>query len=269
MRQTINAGITPAQTIWNMRAALNVATLNCQDPQFANLLPNYSAFLTNFRRPLRTANSAVTREFRDRFGRRSYRGEQDSYMTRVYNFYALPPAQRGFCQAALEVSAASLTVAPADLESFSARSLPRLDAVFEDFFSSYERYQRDLASWNATYGVNAVPGTPVTSVPRTGSLAPTPAEQVLLRETPDGISRQAITEARAANATVEVLPSVDPGESAPSSEAAPAVEAAPVLDTTPAPGFETAPAPQPDSGGIVFSSTPVVQSEPGTDDPDG
>ncbi|MDC0886599.1 hypothetical protein OAS19_02275 [Altererythrobacter sp.] len=277
-RQTINSGITTAQTVWNMRAALNVAALNCQEPQFANLLPNYSAFLTTFRRPLKTANDTTTREFRDRFGAREYRGEQDSYMTRVYNFYALPPAQRAFCQAALEVSAESLLVAPADLESFSARSLPKLNFVFEDFFRSYEQYQRDLANWNAAYGVNAVPGTPVTSVPRTGSLAPTAQEQVLFRETTDGISREAIVESQQGAATVEVLPQVDPGASAPEAGLQGELEPTPTIDGTTVPGFQTAPvpgttatgpvapvqvAPAPDAGGIVFTSDPVVQTEPG------
>lgn len=275
-RQTINSGITPAQTTWNLRAALNVAALNCQDAQYANLLPNYSAFLTNFSRPLKAANDTITREFRDRFGGRSYRAEQDSYMTRVYNFYALPPAQRNFCQAALDVSAESLAVAAADLESFSARSLPKLNFAFEDFFRSYEQYQVDLANWNATYGVDAVPGTPVTSVPRSGSLAPTATEQVLYRETADGISREAIVDAQRGAATVEVLPQVDPGASvidpgAQEGELAPA----PTIDGSTVPGFQTTPtvapaesmqdAPAPAAGGIVFTSEPVVQSGAGPD----
>ncbi|ABC62462.1 hypothetical protein ELI_01850 [Erythrobacter litoralis HTCC2594] len=262
-RQTVNAGLSSAQTTWNVRSALNVAALNCLEPRFSVILPNYVQFLDNFERPLRSANNTVTAEFRDRYGARDFRAEQDTYMTQVYNYFALPPALDNFCAAALEVSNESLAVAPADLDSFSARALPRLEGVFEDFYRSYEQYQADLASWTATYGINAVPGQPVGTFARTGSLAPTPTEQIIYRETPDGVPRNDGLSGTRDSANVTVLPSVDPGASdaaqGPTLQSDPVLVTDPTLQTLPQP--TPTPAPSQDSD-VVFTSEPVVQDDP-------
>lgn len=260
-RLTVNSDLTPAQTTWNLRSALNVAALNCLDPQHAGILENYKTFLTKFERPLRKTSSTILEEFRGRYGRSQGQSQFDGYMTQVYNYFALPPSLDQFCDAAMLVSADSTVVAPADLDSFAARALPQLEVVFQDFFRSYENYERNLASWTATYGADAVPGTPVPPWVRTGSLAPTPAEQVLYRETPAGEAYSPATgtvevlavpvEAEttpvivatvptAGDPAPSVLPEIDPGASG--------VAADPAAQAVPAP-----------TGGIVFTSKPVVQ----------
>ena len=156
VRQTVNAYITPAQTTWNVRSALNVAALNCLADEHAGILPNYKLFLENFDKPLDRANDAVEAEFREKYGdRKTGRAELDSYMTKVYNYFTMPPAKAEFCDAALELSNESTMVAPADLESFSARALARFEGVFEDFFRSFERYRTNLATWDSLYGTPA------------------------------------------------------------------------------------------------------------------
>ncbi|RDS77596.1 hypothetical protein DL238_08245 [Alteriqipengyuania lutimaris] len=156
VRQTVNAYITPAQTTWNVRSALNVAALNCLADEHAGILPNYKLFLENFDKPLDKANDAVEAEFREKYGdRKTGRAELDSYMTKVYNYFTMPPAKAEFCDAALELSNESVMVAPADLESFSARALTRFEGVFEDFFRSFERYRTNLATWDRLYGTPA------------------------------------------------------------------------------------------------------------------
>ena len=258
-RQTINAGLSTAQTTWNVRSALNVAALNCMDARYAAILPNYTTYLQTFARPLRSTNTAVTKEFSDRFGARSFRAEQDSYMTQVYNYFALPPALDRFCTAALDISNESLLVAPADLDSFSARALVRLEAVFEDFYRAYEQYQISLANWNATYGVDAVPGQPVGTFARSGSLAPTSNEQVLFRETPEGVPLNDGLADQRDGASVTVLPSVDPGASevgtAPLIASDPTLQTGPVVRPTPG-------AANTGATGVVFTSDPVVQDDP-------
>ena len=153
VRQTVNAYITPAQTTWNIRSAFNVAALNCMQPRHAAILENYKLFLTNFDKQLDKANDKIEAEFREQYGdRRTGRTELDSYMTKVYNYFTLPPAKEAFCDAALELSNESVAVAPADLDSFSARAMARFEGVFEDFFRSFERYQTNLATWDRLYG---------------------------------------------------------------------------------------------------------------------
>jgi hypothetical protein len=187
-RLTINSGLTTAQTTWNLRSALNVAALNCLEPRHAAILDNYKLFLTKFDGPLRKTSSTILEEFRAKHGRSQGQSQFDGYMTQVYNYFALPPSLNQFCDAALQVSADSTLVVASDLDSFAARALPQLEVVFQDFFRSYENYERNLASWNATYGADAVPGTPVPAGTRVGSLAPTSGEQILFRETPDGLA---------------------------------------------------------------------------------
>ena len=73
-------------------------------------------------------------------------------MTKVYNYFTLPPAKVAFCDAALELSNESVLVAPADLDSFAARALTRFEGVFEDFFRAFERYETNVAAWDRQYG---------------------------------------------------------------------------------------------------------------------
>jgi len=157
-RRTINYGISSAQTVWNMRSALNVAALNCLEPEYQPVLDAYKALLKTDSRELRKTNDALMKEYREKFGR-EYRDHFDTYMTQVYNFYSMPPARKNFCDAALAVSPEAMAVSSADLEAFSLRTLPLLNSVFEDFFRAYEDYRTNLAAWDSEYGVPTATNT--------------------------------------------------------------------------------------------------------------
>jgi hypothetical protein len=149
-RQTINSGITPNQTVWNLRSAYNVAALNCLKPEHADILIGYKAFLKVQKIGLARANAGVNTEFRKRYGAAFVR-PREAYMTKVYNFYAFPPTLNNFCDAALAMARESRTVKPAGLGAFSTRSLAVLDGVFSSFYLSYEQYRADAAAWDARY----------------------------------------------------------------------------------------------------------------------
>tara|TARA_Y100001947_G_scaffold152105_1_gene153234 strand:+ start:41 stop:829 length:789 start_codon:yes stop_codon:yes gene_type:complete len=160
VRQTVNAGLTPAQTTWNLRSALNVAALNCQDPKYIGLVDNYGAFLKRNAKELSATNRALQSEFRQRYGS-TYRDVQDSYMTQVYNYFALPPAQDAFCDVSFAISNEALTVEPSQLDLFASTALSRIENAFEDFFRAYEQYRVDLAAWDSEYGPPAAVTTTV------------------------------------------------------------------------------------------------------------
>jgi len=172
IRQTVNYNISSAQKIWNLRSALNVAALNCRDPEHTAILPAYASLLSRNKRALTAVNKEVTREFKDRYGSQG-QNAQDNYMTQVYNYFALPPAQSQFCNVATRIAGESMQVAPDDLASFAARSLPSLEAVFEDFYRAFEQYRVDVTLWDARYG------TPqeVNPASYTGAAYYTPADQ--------------------------------------------------------------------------------------------
>ncbi len=155
IRHTVNYNLTSAQKIWNMRSALNVAALNCRENEYASVLAAYKSLLTSKKRDLANANRDVGKEFRARFGS-SARDEQDRYMTQVYNYFALPPAQHQFCTAATQIADEWLQTSPKNLTAFADHSLKKFETVFENFFQSYEQYRTNLAMWDARYG--SMPG---------------------------------------------------------------------------------------------------------------
>lgn len=168
VRRTVNVGLTPAQTVWNLRSAFNVAALNCQKPEHAGILQGYKAFLTRHAKTLNKFNRTVDDEFKGRAGGGRYIPLREAYMTQVYNYFALPPTLPAFCDAALAVSAQSANIASADLPAFAASALPQLDSVFLAFFNSYDQYRADAAAWDARYA----PKAPVVPMPLAASAAP-------------------------------------------------------------------------------------------------
>ena len=149
--RSVNRGISVAQTTWNLRSAYNVAALNCSQPQHAEIVVNYRAFLRAHSSALAAVNRKVDAEFRDRYGAR-FIASRERYMTEVYNHYALPPTLTDFCDAALAVSRDAIPVRSADLDAFTARSLPNIEIVFDDFYRRYLAYRTALAQWDARYG---------------------------------------------------------------------------------------------------------------------
>lgn len=149
-RQSINTGIGPLQTVWNLRSAYNVAALNCLRPQHADILIGYKRFLKIYKVGLVKANRAVDADFRKRNGP-AYIRPREAYMTQVYNYYAFPPTLPGFCDATLTMARESTTLKPVDLTAFAARYVPQFDLVFENFYRSYDQYRADAAGWDAKY----------------------------------------------------------------------------------------------------------------------
>jgi len=120
------------------------------------VLENYKILLRRHSRELSRANRDLGREYRAEHGSK-YRKVQDSYMTRVYNYFALPPTLPQFCDTALELSHEVAQVAPGGLKEYAATGLPRMEAVFQKFYQDYEQYRVDLAAWDARYGAGSLP----------------------------------------------------------------------------------------------------------------
>lgn len=174
VRQTINVGLSPNQAVWNVRAAFNVAALDCLDPKYAEILPAYSSFLKAHKSELSRANAAVDSEYRAKYGRTGYIAPREAYMTQVYNYFALPPTMGPFCDASLQMARDSALIPKGGLGDFATTELARLEATFESFFTDYEAYRTALAAWNAKYNPQAlVPAT--APAPAYGYPAPGPA----------------------------------------------------------------------------------------------
>jgi len=168
VRRTVNYGISTEQRLWNVRSGLNVAALNCQRPEHGALAENYRIFLERHSRQLSRTNRALASQYRKEHGR-SYRDAQDTYMTRVYNHFALPPALPEFCNVAHELSHEVMQVPKGELHAFADTALQRMEAVYHAFYSAYEKYRVDLAAWEARYGEGGVTTLEASYGPQSGN----------------------------------------------------------------------------------------------------
>ena len=171
VRATVNAHLSEAQTLWNMRSALNVAALNCNGPRYAALVPAYRQFLKRHRAVLSAANKAVDGEYQARFGKQ-FVTQRESYETQVYNYFAFPQTMSDFCDAALAISSSVGAVTPTELPAFSRQSLPTVEAVFERFYAAYDQYRGALAAWEARYGGRISAAQPGAGSNGSGQAAP-------------------------------------------------------------------------------------------------
>jgi hypothetical protein len=139
---TPNRALTPAARLWHLRAGLNVAALACRTDE-ATIVARYNAFLGAHRLELAQAEATYAAEFRSGGG--DWRDRYDDAMTRLYNYYATPPAQAAFCAAATELLAETQVQPQPTLAVFAAERLPVLDRPFTDFYRAYDAWRRAQA----------------------------------------------------------------------------------------------------------------------------
>jgi hypothetical protein len=164
IRITPNRGLSRDEAIWNFRAAINVAALNCQGPVWGVIAQNYNRMIVVHKAQLTKTNAAVDTEYRKRFAGQNALRVRDTRTTELYNYFALPPVRESFCNTALQKSNEALTVPVAAFADYSILGLGDFDNIFLGFYDAYAQYQRDLADWNLKYGLQPTP-LPATNPP--------------------------------------------------------------------------------------------------------
>ncbi|KTT75700.1 hypothetical protein [Sphingomonas endophytica] len=95
-------GATPeelrAAMVWNMRAALNVAALQCQFEPSLLTVQNYNAILADHKQELASSYAMLGKYF-ERVAKTKKDGQNalDQFGTRTYSGFATVAAQYGFC----------------------------------------------------------------------------------------------------------------------------------------------------------------------------
>lgn len=106
--------VTPAEAeanaVWNVRAALNIAALQCQFSPFLATVANYNDLLKHHGDELARAQSTMLGHFKRYDGARAA-NSFDQYTTKTYNSYSTLDAQYRFCEAAGLVGRQALTIA--------------------------------------------------------------------------------------------------------------------------------------------------------------
>lgn len=175
---TPSRGLSAIGTAWHLRAALNVAVLQCAKAG-EPMETQYNAFLGAHKASLAKAHDGLKAEYRRRYVA-EWQNRFDEDMTRLYNFYAQPPARAAFCAAAAPLIAAAATTPASALDGFARPALAALDVPFTDFYRAYAAYRTDLAAWQAGVPAPQLPAIQVAAAapaPRV-QIAPAPAQRV-------------------------------------------------------------------------------------------
>lgn len=124
----INAGLSPAATLWHLRAGLNVAALACRGADEAALVARYNALLAAHAPALRAAEAAYRGEYQAQgaAGRIRYDADQ----TRLYNFWGQARGRAGLCAAAGEALTMLQDADDAGLAAAAGERLAALDRAF-------------------------------------------------------------------------------------------------------------------------------------------
>jgi hypothetical protein len=91
-----------AALLWNLRAGLNVAALQCHGSPFLDTTANYNAMLNNHFGELRPAYATLQGYFTRTQGAKGNKAFDD-YNTKTYNGFSTLYAQQGFCQTSASI----------------------------------------------------------------------------------------------------------------------------------------------------------------------
>ncbi len=160
---TPNRNLSPEETVWHVRVALNVAALGCRGADGPEMVNGYNALLNTSKQVLAAASTGMGARYKARYGS-AWQARHDDAMTKLYNFWALPPVQTQFCGTALAVLREAATVQPAAFQSFATAALPRLEAPMVAFFGEFETYIAAREAWRTRRAramiAASVPATP-------------------------------------------------------------------------------------------------------------
>ena len=99
-----------ANLLWNLRAGLNVAALQCQFSPYLRAVDNYNGILAHHSEELAGAYTTLNNYFKRVQGSPA-KGQKafDDYTTMTYNNFSTMHAQLGFCQTASNIAKEALT----------------------------------------------------------------------------------------------------------------------------------------------------------------
>ncbi|MGZ8286353.1 MAG: hypothetical protein ACXW27_11375 [Allosphingosinicella sp.] len=96
-----------ANLLWNLRAGLNVAALQCQFSDYLRAVPNYNGLLAHHNIELAAAYTALNNYYKRTLGAKGQKAFDD-YSTITYNNWSAAQAQQIFCQTATNITKTAL-----------------------------------------------------------------------------------------------------------------------------------------------------------------
>ena len=133
-------GATPteyrAHLLWNLRAGLNVAALQCQFSPYLRTVDNYNGVLAHHSRELGTAYQTLEAYFRRTAGAAGPR-RFDDYSTQTYNGFSTFQAQYGFCQTAARIGKEALARPKGQLGQLATERMRELRNSLRPAYESF------------------------------------------------------------------------------------------------------------------------------------
>lgn len=126
--RTMTPAEAQAHAVWNVRAALNVAALQCQYSRFLDTRNTYNALLTHHADELQQAQRTVQGHF-VRLDKGRGQASFDRYNTQTYNSFSTLDAQYRFCEAAGDVGKRELAQPKGRMGALAVDGLTQLRAA--------------------------------------------------------------------------------------------------------------------------------------------
>ncbi len=111
-----------AHMLWNMRAGLNVAALQCQFSPMLMTVSNYNDLLAKNGAELTAAYTTLSAYFK-RTTPKTWQKTLDQYTTRTYNGFSTMHAQLGFCETASSIGRAARKLGRGQLTMLAAERM--------------------------------------------------------------------------------------------------------------------------------------------------
>jgi hypothetical protein len=115
-----------AHLLWNLRAGLNVAALQCQFSDYLRAVPNYNGLLAHHSVELAAAYTTLNNYFKRVHGAAKGQKLFDDYSTATYNNFSTLQAQLGFCQVASHITRSALAAPKGELYLVAQRRMREL-----------------------------------------------------------------------------------------------------------------------------------------------
>ena len=113
-----------AGLVWNLRAALNIAALQCQFEPTLLTVPQYNMVMLDHAAELKSTYATLTKYFtRTNKLPKAAQSALDRFGTRVYASYSTTGAQFGFCQTASNIGRAAIFAPRGSLHLVAKRRL--------------------------------------------------------------------------------------------------------------------------------------------------
>jgi len=157
---TANSNVTGDRAFWQLKIGLNVAAIGCRGLEETTLVSAYNNIIKAHGKVIRSTEKTVITQL-GKENKNSGVAARDRLSTQLFNYFAQPPAQRGFCARANEIAQLVSSTPTAQVVEQAPAHLARLDQPFLDFYEAYARYQSDAVAWDAKYA----PPPPIMSAP--------------------------------------------------------------------------------------------------------